>query len=67
MRTTLDIEIDVLDAARASAVRIPLSFRNGFPMFQVPAGTPEFGPAEVTAAPRREERGVAREFLAPGW
>src|SRR6266404_356677 len=70
MRTTLDVENDVLDAARALAVsrgvsvgaalcelarrgvaaRTPLSARNGFPVFQVPVGTPGFGPEDVAAA-----------------
>lgn len=86
MRTTLDVEGDVLDAARALAVargvsvgaalselarrgvaaRTPLSARNGFPVFTVPAGTPGFGPDEVAAATRREDLEVAREFLEPG-
>jgi hypothetical protein len=86
MRTTLDVEIDVLDAARALAVargvsvgaalselarrgvaaRTPLSARNGFPVFQVPAGTPSFGPHEVAAASGREDLEAAREFLEPG-
>ena len=42
VRATLAVEIDVLDAART-----PLSTRNGFPVFQIPAGTPGFGPDEV--------------------
>ncbi|MFN7933886.1 MAG: hypothetical protein U0R19_11185 [Bryobacteraceae bacterium] len=67
MRTTLDIEPDVLNAARAlanargvsvgvalselarrgMAARMPLTTRVGFPVFQVPSGTPHFGSAEV--------------------
>jgi hypothetical protein len=86
MRTTLDVENDVLDAARALAVarsvsigaalselarrgvaaRTPLSARNGFPVFQVPAGTPVFGPDEVAAAAIGEDLNAAREFLEPG-
>jgi hypothetical protein len=86
MRTTLDVEIDVLDAARALAAargvsvgaalselarrgvaaRTPLSARNGFPVFQVPAGTPSFGPDEIAAATSRDDLEVAREFLQPG-
>ncbi len=86
MRTTLDVENDVLDAAKALAVargvsvgaalselarrgvaaRTPLSVRNGFPVFQVPAGTPGFGPDEVTAAASKEDLEGAREFLEPG-
>ena len=86
MRTTLDVENDVLDAARVLAVargvsvgaalselarrgvaaRTPLSARNGFPVFQVPAGTPGFGPEDVAAAANREDLDAAREFLAPG-
>jgi hypothetical protein len=83
MRTTLDVENDVLDVARALAVargvsvgaalselarrgvasRTPLSTRNGFPVFQVPAGSPGFGPDEVAAATSREDLDAAREFL----
>jgi hypothetical protein len=86
MRTTLDVESDVLDAAKALAVargvsvgaalselarrgvaaRTPLSVRNGFPVFQVPVGTPGFGLDEVTAAIRKEDLEAAREFLEPG-
>jgi len=86
MRTTLDIESDVLDIARALATargvsvgvalselarrgvaaRLPVGVRNGFPVFEVPAGTPQFGPEEVTAASGQEDREVAREFLEPG-
>lgn len=86
MRTTLDVEIDVLDAARVLAVargvsvgaalselarrgvaaRAPLSARNGFPVFQVPVGTPGFGPDEIAAATNRDDLEVAREFLQPG-
>ena len=86
MRTTLDVESDVLEAAKALAVarrisvgaalselarrgvaaRTPLSARNGFPVFQVPAGTPGFGPDEIAAATSREELESAREFLEPG-
>ena len=86
MRTTLDVESDVLDAAKALAVargvsvgaalselarrgvaaRTPLSVRNGFPVFQVPLGTPGFGPDEVTAATGKEDLEAAREFLEPG-
>ena len=85
MRTTLDVENDVLDAARALAAargvsvgaaiselarrgvaaRTPLSTRNGFPVFQVPVGTPGFGPDEVAAATGREGIEAAREFLEP--
>jgi hypothetical protein len=70
MRTTLDVESDVLDAARTLAVargvsvgaalselarrgaaaRTPFGARNGFPVFQVLVGTPDFGPDEVAAA-----------------
>ena len=86
MRTTLDIENDVLDTARALAdargvsvgaalselarrgvaARIPMSSRNGFPVFQVPDGTPGFGPDDVAAATGREDTEKAREFLEPG-
>ena len=86
MRTTLDVESDVLDAARAlaaarrisvgaalselarrgAAARTPLGARNGLPVFQIPVGTPGFGPDEVAAATGREDLEAAREFLEPG-
>ncbi|MGA3098475.1 MAG: antitoxin [Bryobacteraceae bacterium] len=86
MRTTLDVESDVLDAARALAVarrvsvgaalselarrgvlaRTPLGVRNGFPVFQIPVGTPGFGLDEVAAATSRDDLETAREFLEPG-
>lgn len=86
MRTTLDVEIDVLDAAKALAAargvsvgaalselarrgvaaRTPLIVRHGFPVFQVPARTPGFGPDEIEAATGRDDLEVAREFLRPG-
>lgn len=85
MRTTLDLDKDVLDAARAlassrgmpvgaalselarrgMASRMPLSGPRSFPVFDVPAGTPKFGPDEVTAVSAQEDREVAREFLEP--
>jgi hypothetical protein len=86
MRTTLDVENDVLDAARALATargvsvgaalselarrgvaaRMPMSSRNGFPVFQAPAGTPGFGPDEVAAAEEMQDREAARQLLEPG-
>ena len=85
MRTTLDVENDVLDAARALAsargvsvgaalselarrgvaARTPLSVRNGFPVFQIPASTPDFGADDVAAAIAGEDLAAAREFLEP--
>lgn len=53
-------------ARRGVAARVPLSSRIGFPVFQVPAGTPEFGPDEVAAAEGRQEREAARQFPEPG-
>ena len=86
MRTTLDIENDVLDCAkslaaargvsigcalsklarRGVAARTPICSRNGFPVFQVPAGTPKFGPDDVASALHREDLDAGREFLEPG-
>lgn len=86
MRTTLDVDHDVLDAARVLALarkvsvgaalselarrgiaaRTPLSSHNGFPVFQVPLGTPAFGCDEVAAATSNEDLEAAREFLEPG-
>jgi len=85
MRTTLDVESDVPDAAKALAAargvsvgtalselarrgvaaRTPLESRNGFAVFQVPAGTPSFGPDDVAAALKREDSEAGREFLEP--
>ena len=86
MRTTLDVENDVLDVARALATargvsvgaalselarrgmsaRVPIDTRSGFPVFQIPAGSPSFGPEEVEAALKNEDLQLSREFLAPG-
>jgi hypothetical protein len=86
MRTTRDVDFDVLEAARNLAeasktsvgkalshlarrgvtVLSPLSVRNGFCVFQVPDGTPGFGPDEIRAALDAEDRLAGREFLEPG-
>lgn len=86
MRTTLDVENDVLDAAKALAsargvsvgaalselarrgvaARTPLASRNGFPVFQIPANTPGFGPDDAAIAIAREDLAAADEFLEPG-
>jgi hypothetical protein len=86
MRTTLEVDNDVLDAARALAAarrvsigaalselarrgitaRTPLQSRNGFAVFQVPAGTPCFGPDDVVGAIEREDFEVGREFMDSG-
>ena len=86
MRTTLDVEDGVLDAARALAAargisagaalselarrgvtaRTPLESRNGFAVFQVPAGTPSFGPDEVADAIEREDFEFGRKFMGSG-
>lgn len=79
MRTVLDIQDDVLEAARALATargvsvgmalselarrglgaRMPVTVRSGFPVFQVPPGTPAFGPDEVAVAIGQEASEVA--------
>jgi hypothetical protein len=86
MRTTLDVEADVLDAAKALAsarrvsvgaalselarrgvaARTPMREINGFPVFQVSAGTTGFGPDEVAAAASSEDLAAAGPFLEPG-
>jgi hypothetical protein len=86
MRTTLDIDSDVLEAAKSLAearktsvgkalsqlarrgvtAHAPLSTRNGFSVFQVPDGTPSFGPEEISAALDAEDRLASREFVEPG-
>jgi hypothetical protein len=85
MRTTLDVDTDVLEAAKSLAearktsvgkalsqlarrgvtVLSPLSSRNGFCVFQVPDGTPAFGPDEIHAALDAEDRLASREFVKP--
>jgi hypothetical protein len=54
-------------ARRGVAARTPLGVRNGFPVFQVPAGTPSFGPDEVAAAAEGDDLEAAHQFLSPGW
>ena len=86
MRTTLDIDSDVLEAAKSLAVarktsvgkalsyparrgitaHAPLSARNGFCVFQVPDGTPGFGPDETRGALNAEDRLASREFVEWG-
>jgi hypothetical protein len=53
-------------ARRGVAARTPLSSRNGFAVFQIPAGTPGFGPDEIAAAMERGDSETGREFLGPG-
>ncbi len=53
-------------ARRGVTAQTPLGARNGFPIFQVAAGTPGFGPEEVAAAAGSEDLETAREFLEPG-
>lgn len=85
MRTTLDIENDVLDCAKALAAargvsvgtalselarrgvsaRTPLGSRNGFPVFQLPTNTSQFGPNDVAAALQNEDSQVSADFLNP--
>ena len=83
MRTTLDIENDVLAVAKALAssrgvsvgaalselarrgvnARMPIRMRNGFAVFDVPEGTPSFGPEDVEAALQREDDEYSAYFL----
>lgn len=53
-------------ARRGVAARAPLSERNGFPVFEVGTGAPEFGAEEVAEAMASEEREAARGFLGRG-
>lgn len=86
MRTTLDVQDDVLSAAKALAIarrvsvgtalselarrgiaaRTQVSNLNGFPVFQLPPGTPGFGPEEVSAADAQDDCGAAAGLLNPG-
>jgi hypothetical protein len=50
-------------ARRGIAARTPLSTRSGFPVFQLPAATPAFGPQEIEAATGREDLEAASQFL----
>jgi len=53
-------------ARRGVTAQSPLSSRNGFCVFQVPQGTPSFGPAEIQAALDAEDLLAGREFVGPG-
>ena len=53
-------------ARRGVAARAPLSSRNGFAVFQIPAATPGFGPDEIAAAMEREDLEAGREIPGPG-
>jgi hypothetical protein len=85
MRTTLEIEDDVLDLAKSVAearhtsvgkalswlarrgakTTAPLSFRNGFCVFQAADSTATFGPEDIEAALDADDRQHARQFLGP--
>jgi hypothetical protein len=85
MRTTLEIEDDVLDLAKSLAearhtsvgkalswlarrgakTAAPLSYRNGFCVFQVADPNATFGPEDIEAALAAEDRQHARQFLHP--
>lgn len=43
-----------------------MTLRNGFPVFQVPAGTPRFGPDDIDEAIRQDDLEAGREFISPG-
>jgi hypothetical protein len=82
MRTTLDIDSDMLEAARSLAetrrtsigkalselarrgatAHHPVVLRDGFCIFEVPSGAPQFGPDEVRAALDEEDAAFARQF-----
>jgi hypothetical protein len=82
MRTTLDIDADVLELARSladarrtsvgkalsylartgAAAQVPTSARNGFHVFQVPEGSPQFGPEDVRVALEEEDGQMAAFF-----
>jgi hypothetical protein len=53
-------------ARRGVTVHAPLSARNGFSVFQVPDGTPGFGPDDISESFDAEDRVASREFVEPG-
>ncbi|MBM3760703.1 MAG: antitoxin [Acidobacteria bacterium] len=85
MRTTLDIESEVLAVAkslasargisvgaalselarRGFASRTPTRDRNGIAVFQLPAGSPVFGPDDVAKALETEDLQLASQFISP--
>jgi len=85
MRTTLDIDADVLNIAkvladarktsvgkalsdlarRGATARTPVKFRDGFCIFDVPEGTPKFGPEDIQAAEDEDDLRYARYFVKP--
>lgn len=86
MRTTVDLENDVLAVAKALAkarrvsvgaalsqlarrgiaAQTPLTLQHGFPVFQVPEGTPGFSEKDVSDAEESESIEAASAFLEPG-
>ncbi len=50
-------------ARRGLAARLPLSDRNGFPVFQVTGG--QFGHEDVLAAMASEDQELAEQFATP--
>lgn len=53
-------------ARRGVSARMPLQSRNGFAVFQVPAGTPSFGPDDIADAMQRGDLEAGREFINTG-
>ncbi len=85
MRTTLDLDPDVLEVSKSLAearkisvgkalsylarrgvtAQEPLAVRNGFSVFQVPGGSPGFGPEDIRAALDAEDSVAGRKFVDP--
>ena len=52
-------------ARRGANMRSPLTVRNGFHVFSVETGTPEFGPDDVGKALAEEDSTMAASFWKP--
>lgn len=83
MRTTLDIDSDVLNLARTLAeahqtsigkalsnlarrgalAQTPVRMKDGFGIFEVPAGSPSFGPDDIREAMDEDDRSMGAYFV----
>lgn len=52
-------------ARRGASAQADFTVVDGFPVFHVEPGVPQFGPADVEEALKGEDRDEARQFLKP--
>ena len=52
-------------ARRGASVHRPMDVRNGFHVFSVEEGSPNFGPQDINAALEADDQGLASGFWKP--